>query len=160
MSGAVPLEIVVIGGGAAGLFAALLTLLLGRFLLARWRSTRAAPVVAAGPVHDPFDHGSITEQRASVRRKGNPLEVLITDADVKQEPGRGGVIDRSMGGVCLLLHEALAAGTILSLKPRQSPPGMPWVQAAVRNCKKERTGYEVGCQFVKTPPWGVLLLFG
>ena len=70
------------------------------------------------------------------------------------------VIDRSMGGVCLLMPEALTEGTVLSIKPRKSPPGMPWVQVAVCTCKEDRTGYEVGCRFVKTPAWGVLLLFG
>ncbi len=151
---------------AAGLLAALVALFVGRHLLARRRIRRPAPVAADGPlaadgpVHDPFDHGSITERRGSVRRKGNHLEVLISDADAKQEPVRGWVIDRSMGGLCLLLNDALVEGTVLSIKPRQSPPGMPWVQASVCNCKRERNGYEIGCQFVKTPPWGVMLLFG
>jgi hypothetical protein len=144
----------------AGLSAALLTLVAGRWALSRRRAARAAPAAAAAPVHDPFEHGSVTEQRGSVRRKGNPIEVLISDAEAEQEPLRGWVIDRSTNGLCLLLHEEIAAGTVLSVKPRQAPPGMPWVRAEVRSCKRDRTGYQAGCQFLSTPPWGILLLFG
>jgi len=155
----------------AGLGSALMALTFGRLALSRWRgrATPAEPAAdgpatdrasAAGPVHDPFDHGSITEQRTGVRRKGNPIEVLITDAEATEEPFRGWVVDRSTNGLCLLLHDEIAPGTVLSVKPRQSPPAMPWVRATVRNCKRDTSGYLAGCQFVSTPPWGILLLFG
>ncbi len=148
---------------AAGLCAALLALFVGRFVLSRRRS-RVTPAAegstAEGLTHDPFDHGSITERRVAMRRNNNPIEVLITDAETVQEPARGWVIDRSMGGLCLLLNEEAAPGTVLSVKPRKGPPGTSWVQVEVRSCKRERSGYEAGCQFVRTPPWAVLLLFG
>jgi hypothetical protein len=148
---------------AAGLFAALLALLTGRFVLAHWRA-RVRPVAEAsvddGPIHDPFEHGSVTERRGTRRRQGNPIEVLIGGPDSDREPVRGWVVDRSMGGLCLLLHEEATPGTVLSLKPRNGPPATPWVQVQVRSCKRDRSGYEAGCQFVRTPPWAVLLLFG
>jgi hypothetical protein len=146
---------------AAGLFASLLALFAGRFVLGRRRAARAAPAAdGPDPIHDPFDRGSVSERRGTVRREGNPIEVLMSDADAEGEPTRGWVIDRSMGGLCLLLHDEIAPGTVLSLKPRQAPPATPWVRVEVRSCKKERSGYEAGCQFVRTPPWAVLLLFG
>lgn len=144
---------------AVGLFAAWLTLFAGRFVLSRWRAARAERT-PPGPAHDPFDHGSATERRDALRRKDNHVEVLVSDAEAQQEPVRAWVIDRSTGGLCLLLHEEVAPGTVLSVMPRQSPPGTPWVRAEVRSCRKDKAGYEVGCQFVRTPPWGVLLLFG
>jgi PilZ domain len=143
---------------AAGLLAALLSLFVGRFLLARSRTRQKQ--AAHGPAHDPFDHGSVTERRGTPRRKGNAVEVLITDAEAAGEPVRAWVVDRSMGGLCLHLNDELAPGTVLSLKPRNGPPATPWVQVEVRSCKKDRSGYETGCQFVRTPPWAVLLLFG
>jgi hypothetical protein len=143
----------------AGLCAAWLTLFAGRFFLARWRAGRAEQT-AGGPVHDPFDHGSVTERRAAPRREGSHVEVLVRGAEAAQEPVRAWVIDRSMGGVCLLLNEEAAPGTVLSVMPRRAPPGTPWVHAEVRSCKREKDGYEVGCRFVRTPPWAVLLLFG
>ncbi len=30
----------------------------------------------------------------------------------------------------------------------------------VRSCRKNGEFYEIGCEFEKTPPWNVLLLFG
>ena len=39
-----------------------------------------------------------------VRREGNPVEVFITDAEEKIEPIRGWVVDRSLGGVRLLVY--------------------------------------------------------
>jgi hypothetical protein len=142
---------------AAGLVVALLALFAGRFVLVRFRA-RTAP--AEDPAYDPFERGSITERRAVARRKGMPVEVLISDAEVTREPTRGWVTDRSMGGLCLVLDEETPEGTVLSLKPQQGPPGTPWVRAEVRTCKKERSGYTIGCRFVRTPPWAVLLLFG
>jgi len=143
---------------AAGLAAALLTLWTGRFVLAQWR--RRVRPTADAPEYDPFEQGSVSERRAASRRKGNPVEVLITDADAALEPVRGWVINRSIGGLCLLMSEELAPGTLLSVKPRQGPFGTPWVQAEVRCCNKDRSGYQVGCEFLRTPPWAVLLLFG
>jgi hypothetical protein len=145
---------------AAGLIAALLSLLVGRLVLANRRSRIKPTADADEPVHDPFDKGSLTERRDTSRRKGNPVEVLVTDTDEEREPARGWVVDRSMGGLCLMLNDDVAAGTVLSVKPRSAPPATPWVQVEVRSCKKDRSGYEAGCQFVRTPPWAILLLFG
>ncbi len=144
----------------AGLGAAATALLVGRLVYSR-RGAGAPPAPAAeGPVHDPFEHGSITEQRTGVRRKGNPIEVLISDTEATQEPVRGWVVNRSTNGLCLLLHEEVAIGTVLSVKPRPAPPGMPWVRAEVRSCTRDQSGYQAGCKFLTTPPWGILLLFG
>ncbi len=145
----------------AGLCASLLSLVVGRYVLSSIRSrVKAAGDTPEEPIHDPFDRGSITEQRGTVRRKGNPVEVLVTDGEATAEPVRGWVVDRSMGGLCLMLDDEVAPGAALSLKPRNAPPATPWVQVEVRNCKRTKTAYEVGCRFPKTPPWAVLLLFG
>jgi hypothetical protein len=144
-----------------GMVATGLTLVAGRWLFAR-RAPRPTPRSQAGEASrpDPFEHGSSTEQRRALRRSGNPVEVLVSDAEVTAEPVPGWVLDRSVGGVCLALSDEVAAGTVLSLRPRQAPPGTPWVRAEVRTCKKAQDQFEVGCQFVRTPPWSILLLFG
>jgi hypothetical protein len=142
----------------AGLVATLLTLCAGRIVLARQRGKRAA--AAEGPAHDPFEQGSLSERRGSARRKGSPIEVLLADDKATPEPLPGWVIDRSVGGLCLLLHDEIAPGTALRLKPRKAPPATPWTPVEVCSCTKERDGYRVGCRFVRTPPWAVLLLFG
>ena len=65
-----------------------------------------------------------------------------------------------MGGLCLLLHDEIAPGTFLNVKPSKCPPATPWIELEVRSCKKTNDGYEAGCQFLKPPPWAILLLFG
>lgn len=146
---------------AVGLVVALLSLVVGRLLLTRSRNrgTRASPP-APGSAHDPFAKGSATERRVAVRRKGIPVEVILSDAEAVREIGRASVIDRSMGGLCLLLNDTVELGTIFSVKPANAPPATPWVQVEVRSCKKDRSGFEVGCQYVRTPAWAVMLLFG
>jgi hypothetical protein len=142
-----------------GVVTAWLTLFAGWAFLRRRRL--GPPTVApkdAGP--DPFEHGSRTEKRTTLRRQGNPIEVLVNDAEATGEPVRAWVIDRSMGGLGLAVSEAVDVGTVLSLRPCQAPLGTPWVRVEVKTCKRARDQFEVGCQFVRTPPWSILLLFG
>ncbi|MFN4261244.1 MAG: PilZ domain-containing protein [Gemmataceae bacterium] len=100
------------------------------------------------------------ERRGSMRRGGKVVEVLISDAEVLTKPYDGLVLDRSTGGMCLFVEVEVAVGTILSVKAKNAPDTTPWTQVEVRNCRKVSEGFEVGCQFLKTPPWSVLLLFG
>ena len=112
------------------------------------------------PRFDPFVKGSITEKRKSLRREGNPVEVFITDAEEKIEPIRGWVVDRSLGGVRLLVYELVEVGTALRIRPRQAPPGVPWTQVVVKSCEPAKSGYQYGCMFHPPPPWSIMLLFG
>ncbi len=146
-----------------GLLAAGFTFFAGRWALRRRRNRPPVPpppAEPASPDYDPFDQGSLTERRRALRRKGNSVEVLVGEGESPAEPVRGWVIDRSTGGLCLLLSEEVASGTVLSVRPRTAPPETPWVRVEVRRCKKVRSGYEVGCRYERTPPWAVLLLFG
>jgi hypothetical protein len=134
--------------------------LLSCFLLVRYCRPARKPEGEQAERHDPFEQGAVGERRVAARRKGNHVEVLVTDAEIQGEPVLGWVVDRSLGGLCLLLSEELSEGTIVSVKPRQHPPGTPWVKVQVRKCKRDADGFEIGCQFERVPPWGVLLLFG
>jgi hypothetical protein len=145
-----------------GFAAAVLTLSAGRLVLSRWRGAPARPNIPTPerPAHDPFEKGSLTERRRALRRKGNPIEIRVSDAEATVEPITAWVIDRSMGGLCVLTDEEVAEGTVLSVKAANSPPGTPWVRVEVRSIKHTKHGYELGCQFVRVPPTSILLLFG
>ena len=78
----------------------------------------------------------------------------------KEKPFQAWVIDRSVGGLCLDSHTAYKEGTQLFLLPANAPETTPWVDVEVRSCRPSKDGYELGCRFVKTPPWAILLLFG
>ncbi len=49
---------------------------------------------------------------------------------------------------------------MLSVRAANSSRGTPWIQIEVRSCRETGEDWELGCQFVKTPSWNVLLLFG
>lgn len=99
---------------------------------------------------------------AAPQRRGTPVAVVITDADALQEPIPGWVVDRSMDGLCLELDVArkVAAGTMLGVRPVDAPLTIPRVMVSVHSCQKVKQGWELDCQFVRTPPWSVRMLFG
>jgi len=153
-------------GPAVGLLAAGLVLWFG---LRRGRSERSATYdSSASPGGkksgeadvDPFLHGTTRERRNALRRGGNPVAILISDAEVRNEPSPGWVVDRSTGGLCLSVPGAIPEGTILSVRTTNAPNSIPWVQIEVKNCRAVGKEYELGCRFVRTPPWSVMLLFG
>src|SRR5262245_26780078 len=57
------------------------------------------------PLDTNFLQGVTQDRRATPRRKGNTVEVLLADGS-DNAPLRGYVIDRSQGGLRILLEEA------------------------------------------------------
>jgi hypothetical protein len=137
-----------------------LVVLLVNWLISGRRKNRAKQVAAVSEERDPFVHGGSSERRSALRRGGNPVAILISDAETRAKPSPGWVIDRSTGGLCLSVSEPVVEGTILSVRTSNAPETIPWVQLEVKNCRLVGREYELGCQFVRTPPWSVLLLFG
>jgi hypothetical protein len=100
------------------------------------------------------------ERRATPRRKGNPVSVAITNGDGDAEPMQGWVMDRSSGGMRLLVDDAIPAGTVLQVRPAKAPPSFPWLQVKVKSCYPERKSWNLGCQFVQKVSWELLQKFG
>src|SRR2546427_2697019 len=90
-----------------GLTSAGLMLLLARTFLRRRNQPLPlsppppSPSKERAPLQDPFDLGSTSERRSTIRRIGRTIKVLVSNADAQAEPVRGWVCDRSIGGVCL-----------------------------------------------------------
>lgn len=102
-------------------------------------------------------------ERESSRRQGNTVEVHVASPHDKKNPGIASVLDRSMGGMRLALYHEVEAGTVLSIRPVRAEEMVPWVEVEVRSCKSSnemRGQFEVGCQYVKSPPYSIQLLFG
>jgi hypothetical protein len=119
--------------------------------------------VEAAPDKDPFATGGASEQRKACRRKGNPIEILIAPEQGPARPERGYVLDRSVSGLRLMMARDVPPGTVLTVRPASASPMIPWVQVEVRNCTPSHTQpgeFDLGVQFVKSPPYPVLLLFG
>jgi hypothetical protein len=144
-----------------GVLAASLAFLVGR----RWLGGRPSAAVKAPPRESATVLTTVTpkkadaDRRSAPRRKGNRVEVHLTD-DSKRPPVLGWVVDRSMGGLCLIVEEPLSEGTVLNVRPRQAPQTTPWLPIEIRACRPDGCNWEVGCRFLKPPQWNDLLLFG
>ena len=99
------------------------------------------------------------DRRSAPRRKGNRVEVHLAD-DSKNPPQMGWVVDRSMGGLCLIVEKPLTEGATLKIRPRQAPQTTPLIAIEIRSCRADGGEWEIGCRFLKAPQWNDLLLFG
>jgi hypothetical protein len=148
---------------AIGMIVGVLSIWVGRLAFTKKPDPVLNPPLKATSVprnFDPFVQGSPSELRKTYRRGGNPKDVLYAMPENKDQPKHGLVIDRSTGGLCLYTFEEFQQGTRFIVLPAHAPEMTPWVELEVRHCKHTGDGYEIGCQFVKTPPWSVLLMFG
>jgi hypothetical protein len=109
---------------------------------------------------EPYAMGATLEQRGAHRRKGNPVGIQITDAEAKGEPFHGVIMNRSAGGLGLEVDRPIDVNTTVSVRVVNAPVTIPWIQVLVRSCRQQENGWLLGCQFVKPPPWSIMLLFG
>jgi hypothetical protein len=131
-----------------------------RFLVAR-SSVASQPMCRspAVPVADVFLHGSLSERRVAARRRGNCVEVLVTEHP--DEPAvHGWVLDRSLGGVCILVEHPLEKRLPMLIRPRNCPTSTPWTSVDILSCRADQEGWKVHCRFDRVPEYNVLLLFG
>ena len=103
---------------------------------------------------------SFANRRASVRRDGVPVQVNLTSPTLRGGQNDGYVLDRSTGGLRVAVTAAIPAGTVLQVRADNAPDTVPWVTILVRSCRDTGPHFELGCEFEKTPPWNILLLFG
>jgi hypothetical protein len=130
------------------------------FKAAQTAAEQPAPAESrAKPTADPFVVGSVRERRAAPRRSGLAVPVLLSRAEggVRMEAF---VSDRSLTGLGILIHLPFARGTQLTVRPRNGNDKSPSVKLQVRTCRQKGKHWLLGCQFLKSPPANVLLLFG
>jgi serine/threonine protein kinase len=100
------------------------------------------------------------DRRKSSRRTGNLIPVQIADPLGKDEPIHGWVVDRSAGGLGLVLRAAVEIGTTVKVHADRAGASAPWVQVRVIHCRRESARWRVGCQFVEQLGWDVRSQFG
>ncbi len=106
------------------------------------------------------DEGSLSDRRGSLRREGTPVKIVAASPAFENGTNPGYVLDRSTSGLKLALEAGMATGSSMQIRAAHAPESTPWVTVIVRNCKDTGEHFEMGCEFEKTPPWNVLLLFG
>jgi len=91
-----------------------------------------------------------------------PVAVLVSDAAARVEPVWGWVVQRCTAGVRLELEEEgqVDPQTVLSIRPTDAAPEVPWVQVEVRRCRARQDVWHLDCRYVRTPPYSVRMLFG
>ncbi len=103
---------------------------------------------------------SYADRRGSVRREGVPVRVILAATALRSGAADGYVIDRSTGGLKIAAQVAVAPGGTVQVRAADAPDNIGFVTLIVRSCRKTDHHFELGCEFDKTPPWNVLLLFG
>jgi hypothetical protein len=144
---------------AAGVAVAMLVLGVSLFFVNKRKAK--SPTQPAEAVPDPFLQGPQSDRRQSPRRAGQSIKVTIQLVNEQKTEFEGYVMDRSMGGLRLMLDRHLATNQMLNVRSTDAPQTVTWVQVQVRRVTQlPDKSYEVGCQFIRTPPWAVLLTFG
>jgi hypothetical protein len=103
---------------------------------------------------------SYGDRREAVRRDGPPVRVLVASPNFRNGVNDGFVLDRSTGGLRLAMSSGMAPGSTMQVRAANAPDTIGFVTIIVRSCRKNGDFFELGCEFEKTPPWNVLLLFG
>ncbi len=103
---------------------------------------------------------SYADRRGAVRRDGAPVRVLLSSNSFRNGVNDGLVVDRSTGGLRIVMTSAMVSGSVIQVRAANAPDNIGFVTVIVRSCKKEGDNFILGCEFEKTPPWNVLLLFG
>ena len=157
---------VVVGGLVAVMVLAFL--LINAVLRHRPKGLDPAKLIKAGNSKPPQDkelnwetpEQSYADRRSSIRREGFPVRVVLASGAFRNGVCEGYVIDRSTGGLKVAAQVAVAPGGTMQVRAADAPDNVGFVTLIVRSCRKNDDFYELGCEFEKTPPWNVLLLFG
>ena len=104
--------------------------------------------------------GSGADRRTAVRRDGCVVPVILNSAVLHRQSETAFVVDRSTGGLKIVCENPVPEGSTLQVRAENAPDSIPWVTVVVRSCRESGKSHELGCEFEKTPPWNVLLLFG
>lgn len=111
----------------------------------------AAPAQPAHPADD--------ERRSWPRRK-KLLRVQIVDTLHEGEGFPGWVVDRSMGGLRLEVERVIEPGSVLRVRNSFASATTPWVEVKVQSVQELDDCKYLGCAFVRSPTWEVLMQFG
>ena len=119
----------------------------------------AVPESAAAPEDLQFQTEGGVERRVGRRRWGNPTEVNVT---LPVWPGQvhGLVINRSTGGLAILLQDEVTAGTSIKVRAVEAACSVPSIKLEVRHCRKAGQLFLVGCEFCEEVPWNIRVWFG
>ncbi len=124
------------------------------------KASLPSPAPAQAEPPRPAETKNPKEKRSTPRRKANMQPVLITNGDTKAHPFDGWIVDRSAGGLRLVVKRPIAEGALLSVRPARASVSFPWLKVEVRNAATENGTTNLGCRFVLKPTLEELQQFG
>jgi hypothetical protein len=99
----------------------------------------------------------VADRRLTPRRK-KLMRIAVRNESTDEHVG-GWIIDRSLGGMCISVPNPIEAGALLAVRRGTAPQSIPWVELRVLNVREQGTTWELGCEYIRTPTWEVLLQF-
>ncbi len=139
-----------------GVLSAMLIYTIGRRLLAAREAKQAQQEPSV--TEETYLKGIVLERRSVPRRAGNTTHVEVR-LEVKGETGQGCVLNRSNGGICVLLDKPFPSRSRVQIRSRENNKGL-WADAEVRYCRPQGGDYEIGLQFTEALSWAQMMQFG
>ena len=100
------------------------------------------------------------DRPAGSLRWGNPVSVLMFPDEGSSEPVPSWVVARSGEELHLLADGPTALGTLLKVRPTETPFPFPGVQVQVIGCRREKGQWIVACRIMQKLSGAFLGLFG
>jgi hypothetical protein len=140
-----------------GLAIGVLALLVGRWMI-RTPHGKSPPLDPGLLPEEEKDADKWGDRRSSPRRAGN-----LTEVDLEYPPGVSGpsiasILDRSTGGLCLLVSEPMPTGGVIQIKARRNPGFRFAVSVEVRGCRRTEDGWRVNCRFLRQLTYNELVM--
>src|SRR5207244_3551019 len=92
------------------------------------------------------------ERRRTRRRWSNPVEVMII-SPFHTTPIHGLVINRSSGGLAILVDIPFDPDTSLSVRALEAVKGIGFADVSVRHSRRVGKLWVIGCQYKDDVPW-------
>jgi hypothetical protein len=99
------------------------------------------------------------ERRSTPRRK-KLRHVVVTDPTDTVDAMLAWVVDRSLGGMRLLMDHPVEVGAVFHVRDLSAAPNIPSVEVRVQSVTHGEDGWELGCEFTRSPSYEALLQFG
>ncbi len=120
-------------------------------------AAQAAPIAPATqlPAPQPDDRRSSPRRKKLLR-----VQIIQVSPNGEGEPFPGWVTDRSLGGLRLEVERAIDVGAALKVHSPFSTAQTPWVEVTVQSVQVMEDCRYLGCAFVRSPTWEVMMQFG
>ena len=76
---------------------------------------------------------SYADRRGSVRREGAPVKVMVSSSSLRNGVNEGYVVDRSTGGLRIVMQNAVPPGSTLQVRAENAPDTVGFVTLIVRS---------------------------